>query len=85
MQDQGFEEWLESLPGGSFTREELKELGAGTRHATEIDVRMLVREVLFLRGLTKRLYDRCRELGEVDSALMDYARLAIEGVRPDET
>ena len=84
MEDQRFEEWLDGFAAGSFSDVELEELGAGTKHPTEADVRNLVREIQFLRRLTTRLYGRCRELGDEDTPLMKYASLAVEGVRPDE-
>lgn len=83
MEDQAFEEWLEDFATGTFTDAELGELGAGVRHASEIDVKNLVREVQFLRGFTRRLHARLGELGDGGSDLARYAALVVDGVRPD--
>lgn len=83
MEDQAFEEWLEDFATGTFTDAELGELGAGVRHASEIDVKNLVREVQFLRGFTRRLHARLGELGDGGSDLSRYAALVVDGVRPD--
>lgn len=83
MEDQSFEEWLEDFATGTFPDDELEEIGAGVRHASEIDVKNLVREVQFLRALTRRLHVRLGELGDGGSPLARYTSLVIEGVRPD--
>lgn len=83
MEDQTYEEWLEDFATGTFPDIELEELGSGVRHASEIDVKNLVREVQFLRGLTRKFHQRLGELGEGSSQLARYAALVIEGVRPD--
>ncbi|MCM2315965.1 MAG: hypothetical protein NDJ92_12545 [Thermoanaerobaculia bacterium] len=83
MEDQSFEEWLEDFATGTFPDGELEEIGSGVRHASEIDVKNLVREVQFLRALTRRLHARLGELGDGDSPLSRYTSLVIEGVRPD--
>jgi hypothetical protein len=83
MQDQEFEEWLEDFATGTFPDEELEEIGSGVRHASDIDVKNLVREVQFLRSLTRRFHARLHELGEGSSPLARYAALVLDGVRPE--
>lgn len=83
MEDQSFEEWLEDFATGTFSESELGEIGSGVRHASEIDVKNLVREVQFLRGLTRRLHARLGELGDGGSPIARYTSLVIDGVRPD--
>lgn len=83
MEDQSFEEWLEDFATGTFPDTELEEFGSGVRHASEIDVKNLVREVQFLRGLARKLHARLGELGDGGSALGRYTALVIDGVRPD--
>jgi hypothetical protein len=83
MEDQTFEEWLDDFASGTFPDAEIEELGSGIRHASEIDVKNLVREVQFLRGLTRRLHGRLGELGDGASSIARYTALVIEGVRPD--
>ncbi|MBI2215080.1 MAG: hypothetical protein HYU52_15635 [Acidobacteria bacterium] len=83
MEDQAFEEWLEDFATGTFSDAELGEFGAGVRHANEIDVKNLVREVQFLRALTRRLHARLCELGDRGGEVASYAALVIDGVRPD--
>jgi hypothetical protein len=83
MEDQSFEEWLEDFATGTFPDAELEEMGSGVRHASEIDVKNLVREIQFLRGLTRKLHARLGELGDNGSPISRYTALVIEGVRPD--
>ncbi|MGK2858369.1 MAG: hypothetical protein ACSLFQ_14305 [Thermoanaerobaculia bacterium] len=83
MEDQSFEEWLEDFASGTFPDAELVDFGSGVRHASEIDVRNLVREVQFLRELTRKLHVRLGELGDDGSPLSRYTALVIDGVRPD--
>lgn len=83
MQDLEFEEWLDDFASGTFPDDELEEFGSGVRHANEIDVKNLVREVQFLRSLTRRFHERLSELGEGGSPLARYAALVLDGVRPE--